>query len=811
MSHWQGRPYVAAVLVPLLAFVVERLGGRRLGHRNAYLATGAIGVSFALSLLGFVLYMVASGGMPTSPGDRQDEARLVSRVPIAADLRALRDDPMATVRGWLKGQRRQVWDRGVSFKSDHSGSTTYIEASRLEMVRPMFGGSASVSALAFGPVAVRQTLPEGEGADHGPVAWTGRLDLVELAGGLAPPLRIPIGIRIDGLAVLMFLMVTGVALVVHLHAIESMRGDPQYPRFFAYLSLFCFAMLGLVASANLFWVFVCWELVGLCSYLLIGFWSDRESNTDAAIKAFVTNRVGDVGLLIGLGLIWAYLGTFDIAAINRTLRDDAGHLHTIQADDGTTLVERRETVFDAPVINRATRKPYRMPMWALTLAGLGVFASCMGKSAQFPLHVWLPDAMAAPTPVSALIHAATMVVAGVYLAARLYGLFTADVLLAIAYVGGVTMLLGATVAVVQTDCKKVLAYSTMSQLGLMMLGLGVGGWSSGLFHLLTHAGPKALLFLGAGNVYHAVQTYEMTEMGGLYPRMKTTARTMLLATMAIVGVPILSGFYSKDAVLAAAFDFARRHPEHQALIIIPVVGSLLTAFYMFRMWFLIFTGPARGERVEQAHECPRPMTRPLLLLAVPTVVAGWPLLIVPFSGEPVLEGWLRYGEPAGGADFSSEHFRAFAASLIVAALGIGLGLVSYGPVRTLRWVNPARVASIFWPVHALLRHKFYLDEVYCLILVRPVMGLARLVAAFDWVVIDGLVDGLARGTVRLCRWERAFDLAVVDGLVRLFARTLYVIGDQARWLQTGRLRTYLLLLGAAVVVLGVGLILWVQG
>ena len=357
---------------------------------------------------------------------------------------------------------------------------------------------------------------------------------------------------------------------------------------------------------------------------------------------------------------------------------------------------------------------------------------------------------------------------------------------------------------VQTDYKKVLAYSTVSQLGFMMLGLGVGGWAAGLFHLLTHAGFKALLFLGAGSVHHAVHTYEMTELGGLYPKMRATARTMFLATMAISGVPLLSGFYSKDAVLAAAFWFVRRHPEHAALLILPVVGALLTAFYMFRMWFLLFTGPARGDKVAHAHESPWTMVRSLVVLAVPTVVAGWPLFVVPFSGEPIVEGWLLYGEPVRGTDFAAEHFQAFAASLIVATLGIGLGLVCYGPLQALRWVDPARMAGLFWPVHLLLKRKYFLDEIYQALLMRPVLGLARLASGFDRWVIDGLVDGLARSIVRLSRWEGAFDIAGVDGLVNLFGRACYVFGDQVRRLQFGRLRGYLMVLGLAVVALGGG-------
>ena len=304
----------------------------------------------------------------------------------------------------------------------------------------------------------------------------------------------------------MFLMVTFIATLIHIYSMGYMHDDSRYPRFFAYLSLFCFSMLGLVASANVFMVFIFWELVGVCSYLLIGFWYEEKKNADAANKAFIVNRVGDVGMLVGLGLIWTSFGTFNIDEINRGAprpTTAASTSSTQAADDyrhGRRAPRPRDGAGDR---DEATGRPRQIPLWVLAIAGLGIFAGCVGKSAQFPLHVWLPDAMAGPTPVSALIHAATMVAAGVYLVGRFYPLFTAEVLLYIAYTGGITLFIAASIAIVQTDYKKVLAYSTVSQLGFMMLGLGVGGWAAGLFHLLTHAFFKALLFLGAGSVYHS--------------------------------------------------------------------------------------------------------------------------------------------------------------------------------------------------------------------------------------------------------------------------------------------------------------------
>jgi NADH:ubiquinone oxidoreductase subunit 5 (subunit L)/multisubunit Na+/H+ antiporter MnhA subunit len=404
MSNWQSGLYVAAVLVPLGAFVVQLLGGRWLGRRNAYIATGAIGTSCVLSLIGLFYYMTANPGM----------------------LREHREHA-AVVQG--------PEDSGPA----HEPATEAESAPR-------------VWRESYEWVALGETLAKG-----GTV-----------------PLKIPLGIHIDNLAAIMFAMVSFIATLIHVYSMGYMRDDPRYPRFFTFLSLFCFSMLGLVASATIFMVFVFWELVGLCSYLLIGFWYEDKKNSDAANKAFIVNRVGDVGMLVGLGLIWTSLGTFNIDEINRQIRDGTGGLYKTTNAEGEEVAELRDRETHNAVPDAATGKPRQIPIWLLTIAGLGIFAGCVGKSAQFPLHVWLPDAMAGPTPVSALIHAATMVAAGVYLVGRFFPLFTNNVLLYIAYTGGITLFIAASIAIVQTDYKKVLAYSTVSQLGFMMLGLGSG-------------------------------------------------------------------------------------------------------------------------------------------------------------------------------------------------------------------------------------------------------------------------------------------------------------------------------------------------
>jgi len=781
---WQVGLYVAAVFLPLIAFTVQILGIRVLGRLNALIATGAIGLAFVLSLIGFCEYFFVEA-------------------------------------------------HGVF--SHHA----------VEQVTPEGLEHGKVIHPAHDPAE----HADARGAKHeGPVVWKYSVDWVSLGAGTVsrghslPSLTIPLGVHIDNLTVIMFLMVTFIATLIHLYSMGYMSSDPRYPRFFAYLSLFCFSMLGLVASANIFMIFLFWELVGVCSYLLIGFWYEEKKNADAANKAFIVNRVGDVGMLMGLGLLWTSLGTFNINEINQSIRDEGGKLHVVATEKGDFVrLHDRET---GQVKTDDAGRPRQIATWALVLAGLGVFAGCVGKSAQFPLHVWLPDAMAGPTPVSALIHAATMVAAGVYLVGRFYPVFTDQVLLYIAYTGGITLFIAATIAVVQTDYKKVLAYSTVSQLGFMMLGLGVGGWAAGLFHLITHAFFKALLFLGAGSIYHAVHTYEMPVLGGLRRKMPVTAYTMLIATLAISGVPFFSGFYSKDAILAASLYRVFMVPgggKHILLFVLPAVGASITAFYMFRMWFLVFAGEPRGYPPEahghgqshghdehhhgnpydHAHESGPLMALPLIALAIPAVFVGWTWQLgLPFD-EPVLEYMLTYGEPVRGQDLWSMHYLAMAASVLIAVIGIGGGVAYYAPpmsaVRNRPVPLPLRrrfraeaAATRFPGLYTFLRHKWYFDELYDLTLVRPALALARGLGDFDKRVVDGVVNSAALLTELLSRLEGVFDRIAVDGLVNLVGQGVYVLGDWGRTLQTGRLRNYLMVLAVAVVGLFAGVFAWVR-
>ncbi len=796
MSHWQGWLYVAAVLIPLGAFTVEALFGRWLKRLNAYLATGAIGTCCVLSLIG-----------------------------LATALPTL-----------LSG-------------SHHAAA------------------GAESEAAAHASIAESEVESEGDHATgHAGFAWTGQFDWVVLGEGITvnaptpeqpaailPGLAIPLAIHIDGLAVIMFTMVTFIATLIHIYSMGYMADDPRYPRFFTYLSLFCFSMLGLVASANVFMVFMFWELVGVCSYLLIGFWYEEKKNADAANKAFIVNRVGDIGMLIGLGLLWSYFGTFTIADINAGLSDPALREPVLHRMTYETATASSNAITDLVTVHlpdsaageggAGLTETRTIPYNLLVLAGLGIFAGCVGKSAQFPLHVWLPDAMAGPTPVSALIHAATMVAAGVYLVGRFFPLFTHEVLLTIAYAGGITLFIAATIAMVQVDYKKVLAYSTVSQLGYMMLALGVGGWAAGLFHLLTHAFFKALLFLGAGSVYHSVHTYEMPVLGGLYKKMPRTALTMLAGTLAISGVPLFSGFYSKDAILASALHFTRHHPGQFLLFVLPAVGALITAFYMFRMWFLLFDGEPRGypvrqdsavevehghfeaeddhghasaaahghghdhgNPVEHAHESPGLMTWPLILLAIPAVVIGYPWWILPIS-TPVLEQMLETAEPFPAYDVGGVKWLAMGGSVLIAASGIAAAAGYYS-----RWkiLNPKLMADRFGGLYRIFVNKWYFDELYNAVFVRPTLWLSRRVLGFDQQIVDGVVNGTANVTRETSRFEGFFDNFAVDGLVKLTALVVYGLGDWGRGLQTGRLRSYLGVLAVAVVALFLGMFLWIQ-
>jgi len=618
-----------------------------------------------------------------------------------------------------------------------------------------------------------------------------------------------LGIYIDSLTIVMFAMVSGVSLLIHIFSIGYMADDKRFPRFFTYLSLFCFSMLGLVLGGTLLQLLVFWELVGLCSYLLIGFWYEKKSASDAAIKAFVVNRIGDFGFLIGLGVLFYHLGNVTLPEVWAAL--DVSKLNLSPAGiriAGAGLFTSN----------------------ALTIMGIGLFCGAIGKSAQFPLHVWLPDAMEGPTPVSALIHAATMVAAGVYLVARIFPILTPDAKLFIAIIGLVTLTMAALIAVVQSDIKKVLAFSTLSQLGYMMLAMGVGSWVGGTFHLITHAFFKALLFLGAGSVIIAAHHHqELREYGGLWRKIPITAITFAIGVLAIAGMPGLSGYYSKDIILAHAGAFASlaAHEHHNAyywlFFIIPALIASVTAFYMTRCWMLTFAGKPRNDLVYQ-HASERPiMWWPLVGLAFMSLVGGYdaPLNIKGLIGKAITENTSYINRDATRSTFAgfsqawpadlpgnkpdseagapieltlSQQMHERGEHLVrrfvfwTPFLGITCGVVFYWRAFALANVL-MRIAPLRW-IHTWLYRRMYFDELYMGVFVAIALALCRLGAAIDRYVIDGLLHLLAYASRRLSDLTGLNDRFVIDGAVNGMAAATQGLGAAARALQTGRIRLY---------------------
>jgi NADH-quinone oxidoreductase subunit L len=528
--------------------------------------------------------------------------------------------------------------------------------------------------------------------------------------------RVSVGFLVDQLTAVMLIVVTSVSFLVHVYSIGYMHGDSGYPRFFAYLSLFTFSMLMLVMANNFLQLYFGWEAVGLCSYLLIGFWYEKQSASDAGKKAFIVNRFGDFGF--GLGVIIIFL-TF-------------GTLHYVP------VFGRVEEIVTQSV------NIYGLEINLVTLIALLLFCGAVGKSAQLPLHVWLPDAMEGPTPVSALIHAATMVTAGVFMVARCSPIFDLShtAMNVVAVVGGLTALFAATIALVQNDIKRVIAYSTISQLGYMFLACGVGAYGAGIFHLYTHAYFKALLFLCAGSVMHAMAgELDMQKMGGLKKYMPITYWTMLIASLSISGIPGLAGFFSKDEILFSAYASGGVGRFVWAL---GTAAALLTAFYSFRLIFLTFHGQFRGteEQKHHLHESPPVMTVPLLLLCIGAVASGW-------VGIPqILGGSNHFGEflapvlhhPHYEGVTHSEEWMTMGLSVFVGVTGILVAILFYIKNPSI----PVRLAESFSFLYRVLWNKYYVDEFYHLIVVRPVLFVANsIIDAFtDRKIIEGIVNGL---------------------------------------------------------------------
>ena len=776
-----------AVLVPLLSFALIVIFGPKMGPSGqvaGVVATLAIVFSFVLSMLGFFVWI--SHNFPSST----DHAHADHHVASPSD------------------EHHEV----SSSNEEGHGHDAHEDSDHTALDKPAISG-------------IWYTLGN-----------FGRLQL-------------NIGYYIDTLTVCMFCMVTLIASCIHVYAIGYMHEElhdvedqdvtlrdgsyltrpGRFHRFFQYLSLFCFSMLGLVVSGNVAMTFVFWELVGICSYFLIGFYVERPSASAAANKAFIVNRIGDFGMIIGLMAIWASLGTFNFgnvdqdgdgtpeAGLFRLVRPGGENNYKLIVPDGMVQAAAHDEVrmivlehlhhpdgmmaAESEIAARTDGwRQAGLGYWLLVVAGIGIFCGCVGKSAQFPLHTWLPDAMEGPTPVSALVHSATMVAAGVFLVGRFYPVFAPEVLLVIAVVGCATLFMAATIAITATDIKRVLAYSTVSQLGYMMLGLGVGGWLAGMFHLFTHAFFKSLLFLGSGSVIHAVHTNEMTQMGGLRKKMPWTAYTMLIGCLAIIGAPFFSGFYSKDAILEQAFLFKQFNPLIGSIFFYAAMGgAAMTAFYMFRLWFLTFAGKPRDEdRYAHAHESPPVMYVPLVILAIFAVAVAWKVL--PLNLSDLLEQARAPGTLVAEGKlvemiWPDEHLshdpeiksRVMLMAFFTAFSGVFLAAAFYG----LRYLNADDARRQFQSIHRFLINKWWFDELYDVIWVRPVMFISSMVAGLDRRWIDWLVDGLAHLTVWFSGWgDRWVDRRLVDGAANLLARWTYSTGLSLRQVQTGRLRDY---------------------
>ena len=768
---------LVAWLLPLASFCVILFFGSRLGTAGrgaAYVATGAIVGGFVLSLIALVVWVGSHG---VSGGHHPDAA-----------------------------------------ETQHAGATQNAAHHFVAAGKDETHGHSDAHGHSDGHRSGPKEAYFGE--------WYTLVDFGRL--------KITIGYYIDALTVLMFTMVTLISSCIHFYAMGYMHDElhdvtdhevtltdgqhlhrkGRYYRFFQYLSLFCFSMLGIVVAGNIAMTFVFWELVGICSYFLIGFYIERKSASTAANKAFIVNRVGDFGMIIGLMALWGSLGTFSFGGEKNTEGEIVKPGMFAQA---RAAADDYQLKTPAGMLQSAremgAEDPEHTGHVLLIVAGLGIFCGCVGKSAQFPLHVWLPDAMEGPTPVSALVHSATMVAAGVFLVGRFYPMFTPEVLLTIAIIGCITLFMAATIAITATDIKRVLAYSTLSQLGYMMFALGVGGWVAGMLHLITHAFFKSLLFMCSGSVIHAVHTNEMTEMGGLRRKMPITAYTMLVGCLAIIGAGVptivgLSGYYSKDAILAQALHFGKNNAAWDAMFYIAAAGAAITAFYMFRLWFMTFIGqPRDAHRFEHAHESPRVMWMPLMVLAFFAIFVAMPADLENFTdptASPIVQ-LLEQARPDGtGIDFSgqlaaimmpAEH-GSHDAEIHLAAGMIAFGTAMFGLLLAccLYWwrvLDPEEVRSMFAPIYRFLRNKWWFDELYEIIFIRPGRFCGRCVAKFDQHGIDWAVNGLASCTRSFTtKFDRWVDHLFIDGSVDWIAARTYALGLWLRKPQTGRLRQY---------------------
>jgi len=664
-----------------------------------------------------------------------------------------------------------------------------------------------VGALGVSLAAVWQLLalpPEARAVDIVVAQWIPSIPLMT-RGGAVGAFSVPWGFRLDPLSALMILVVTGIGTLIHVYSTAYMADEPRggVARFFSYLNLFCFFMLMLVLGNNVLVMFVGWEGVGLCSYLLIGYWYEKKSASDAGKKAFITNRLGDWGFILGVFLIYYTFGTFDFRAIQ----------------------------------NAAATMPFETAHFGvLSFICLFLFVGAIGKSAQIPLYVWLPDAMEGPTPVSALIHAATMVTAGVYMVGRNAVLFShaPQVLMIVAIVGVLTAFMAASIGLVQYDIKRVLAYSTVSQLGYMFTAMGVGAFSAGAFHLMTHAFFKALLFLGSGSVIHAMAgEQDMRRMGGLKKHLPVTYATMMVGTLAIAGIPPFAGFFSKDEILFRAFL------ANKAIWVIAVATALMTAFYMFRLIYMTFDGAYRGPAWEPAahgaaqphdaagaghghgpwhgpHESPTPMTFALMALAVGAIVAGFVGIPAALGGGNAIEQFLEpsftasavheAGRGSAGVDQAAqepETAPTVSRTTEISLMGFSV-LIAVGGILLAHKFYVAspeisdQLAERWAGAHRTLSHKYYVDELYDATVISGTFASGRGLWAFDRRVVDGAVNGTGWVTIISSWFSGLTDTHVVDGVVNLVGRACEEASFWFRKLQTGLVQNYALWMLAGI-------------
>ncbi len=624
---------------------------------------------------------------------------------------------------------------------------------------PRGGAELAVGALAFvtGYAAILLILNIAQG-----VVYEGSVEIARVGSGFV----VEWGWVVDGLSTMMFFVIGLVGLLCFIYATGYMRGEVRYTFFFAAFTLFAASMLLLVAAPNLVQLIVGWEGVGLSSYLLIGHYWEDKANSSAGMKAFYVNRVGDLGLIIGTFVLSVAVGSFRIGDILAAAEEGAAALSSVAVAGGILL-----------------------------------FIGAVGKSAQFPLHVWLPDAMAGPTPVSALMHAATMVTAGVYLLARMFPFYealAADARTAVVAIGAITLFIAGLLAVVQDDIKRVLAYSTVSQLGYMVAAVGAGGYTAGLFHLWTHAFFKALLFLAAGSVIHAVHSNNMSDMGGLRKPMPVTFGTFVVGSLALAGIAPFAGFFSKDEILATL-----NYEGYAAVLWIGVAAAFVTAFYMGRAVFLTFFGAYKGHG--RPHESERVMTVPMILLAVGALAAGWVNIPGVYTGFTEWVGVRAHAIVEHHA--TSFDVLALGAGLTAALAGIALGYLLYFPDAATQTERDRVRVPLLWP---LLEHKYYLDDLYWFGVVNPIKGpLAR---AVDWsnnYIIDGIINGAGAVTRALADLVYGgFDQRGIDLAINGMSAATSGAGGVLRYLQTGKVQEYAAAFVVGTVLLVIGFVIF---